>query len=230
MPTIIQGEVTGILKLPKAAMRNRGDWTQQDSDVLAHFLQVQAQIANSKWNKADVRYTTQGDQLLDHSFPEFEDFVFAAVYLRQLIAKDDSLLQEVVDRYCRFVDCALRAAWVHCEGAQFKAELNGTAFLLSNYTVRELFDAFMYGAALLHKVRDAGNSNRIKFIELYDTQPRHKLLYAFHTSLKMLMNHVSGVAIVIYRDYSHWSHDYNLPAPDIRWHNKLFDIVPSQAK
>src|SRR3954454_21488303 len=91
--TGIPGDPNGILRLPKAALRNPGDWTQLDSDILAHLIQVQKQIQESRWNKANVHFTTRGGQLIDHSLPEFEDFVFAAVYLRQLIAKNDVLLK-----------------------------------------------------------------------------------------------------------------------------------------
>jgi hypothetical protein len=223
-PAIILGETDGILRLPKAALRNPGSWTQLDSDILAHLIQVQSQIQQSRWNKSNVRFTVQGGQLLDHSFPEFEDFVFVAVYFRQLIAKKDSLLEDAVTRYCRFVDCQIRPAWVQHELAGFKRALDGGAFMLSGYTVRELFDAFMYGAALLHKIPTVGDPTRKRFLDIYDKQPRHALLSSLNMSLKMLMNYVGGVTVVIYRDYSHWLHDYGLPLPDTRWHDKLFEI------
>lgn len=195
-----------------------------DSDILAHLIQVQSQIQHSRWNKSNVRFAVQEDQLLDHSFPEFEDFVFAAVYFRQLIARKDSLLRDAVNRYCRFIDCQIRPEWVQHELAAFNSILDGGVYMLPGFTVRELFDAFMYGAALLHKMPPVGNPKRQQFLDIYDKQPRHKLLYALHMSLKTLMNHVGGVTAVIYRDYSHWLRDYGLPLPDTRWHNKLFEI------
>lgn len=225
-PTIVLGDPSGILQLPKAAMRNVGDWTQLDSDILAHLIQVRAQIQNSRWNKADVRYTTQGGKLLDFSFPEFDDFVFAAVYLRQLIAKKNSLLEDAVDRYRRFVDCQIRSAWVGHELDAFKRDLDGPAFRLPDYTVREIFDAFMYGAALLHKIPKVGDPKRKQFLDIYDKEPRHALLYTLHLSLKTLMNHVGAITVVVYREYSHWLHDYGLPLPDTRWHQNLFEIKP----
>jgi hypothetical protein len=225
-PAIILGDPRGILRLPKAAMRNPGDWTQLDSDILAHLIQVQNQIQRSRWNKADVHFTTQGGQLLDHSFPEFEDFVFAAVYLRQLIAEKDSLLEDAVDRYCRFVDCQIRPAWVQHELATFNGDLDGPVFMLRDYTARELFDAFIYGAALLHKIPKVGDPKRKRFLEIYDKQPRHTVMYALHMSLKTLMNPVGAITAVICRDYSHWLHDYGLPRPDTRWHDRLFEVKP----
>jgi hypothetical protein len=222
--TVILGDPNSILRLPKAALRDSADWTQLDSDILAHLIQVQRQIQLSPWNKADVRFKVQGSQLLDHSFPEFEDFVFAAVYLRQLIAKNDSLLEDAITRYCRFVDCQIRPAWVQHELTSFNRSLDGPAFMLPECTMRELFDAFMYGAALLHKIPDVGDQKRKRFLAIYDKQPRYTLLYALHMSLKTLMNYVGGVTAVIYHDYSHWLNDYALPLPDTRWHESIFEI------
>jgi hypothetical protein len=225
---MILGDANCILRLPKAALRNFDEWTQQDSDILAHLIQVQKQIQQSRWNKADVRFKIKGDQLLDHAFPEFEDFVFAAVYLRQLIAKKDSLLEDAITRYCRFVDCQTRPAWLQYELAAFKSVLDGPTFILPGCTVRELFDAFMYGAALFHKIPNVGDPKRKRFHDIYDMQPRHTLLYALHMSLKTLMNNVGSVTVVIYRDYSNWLHDYGLPLPDTRWHDRLFEVeVPA---
>lgn len=225
-PAIIAGDPNTILRLPKAPLRNAGDWTQLDSDIIAHLLQVQKQIQQSRWNKASISFREQDSQLLDHSFPEFADFVFAAVYLRQLIAKDDNLLEDAANRYCRFVDCPIRPSWVHRELEAFKSAVDGAAFKLPGCTVRDLFDAFMYGAALLHKIADVDHKKRKRFHEIYDNQPRHTVLFALHMSLKTLMNHVGAVTRVIHRDYSHWLHDYGLPLPDVRWHEGLFDINP----
>jgi hypothetical protein len=226
--TIFLGDPNSILRLPKASLRGVADWTQLDSDILAHLIQVQKQIQESRWNKANVRFKIQGPELVDHSFPEFEDFVFVAVYLRQLIAKKDSLLQDTITRYCRFVDCQIRPAWFRHELKAFKDSLDGPAFMLPDYTVRQLFDAFMYGAGLLHKIPAVGDTKRKQFLEIYDKQPRHTVLYALHMSLKTLTNHVGAVTTVIYRDYSHWLHDYRLPLPDTRWHDGMFEINVSR--
>lgn len=110
--SIALGEPDGILKLPKAALRNQANWRQRDSDILAHLIQVQRQIHHSRWNKSDIRFEIQGDQLRDYAFPEFEHFVFDAVYFRQFIADNDRLLKDAVTRYCRFVDCNIRSHWL----------------------------------------------------------------------------------------------------------------------
>jgi hypothetical protein len=224
---ISPGDPEGILRLPKAPLRNAAEWTQLDSDILAHLIQVHSQIQQSRWNKSDIRFSSKGGELFDHSFPPFEDFVFAAVYVRQLIAERDRLLEDAVTRYCKFVDCQIRAVWITHELEAFKNLLGREGFMLPGDTGREVFDAFMYGAGLLHKIPREQDTKRQKFLELYDKQPRHKLLYSLNMFMKLLMNHVGAATVVIYRDYSHWLHDYNLPLPDTRWHSKLFDMKPA---
>jgi hypothetical protein len=84
---IIQGDAKSILQLGSAAMKNPSKWSQMDSDIVAHFIQVHGQIVNSKWNKSKITFTHQGDKLLDSQFPAFEDFVYVAVYFRQFTEK-----------------------------------------------------------------------------------------------------------------------------------------------
>jgi hypothetical protein len=82
---VIIGDTNSILRQGPAPMKNWAAWTQYDSDVIAHFLQVHSQIVKSRWHRAKVSFTRQGKELLDPQFPEFEDFVFAAVYFRQMM-------------------------------------------------------------------------------------------------------------------------------------------------
>ncbi|HMD54643.1 MAG TPA: hypothetical protein VKJ65_08860 [Phycisphaerae bacterium] len=219
-PTIILGDLSSIMRLRKAPLRNSSDWTQWDSDILAHLIQVTTQIQQSRWFKSKISLTSQGN----HELPEFEDFVFAAVYLRQLIAKNDRLLEDAVTRYCRVIDCMIRPAWVQYELNSFNRLLASDPFNLTGCTLHELFDAFMYGAALMHKIPPEGDIKRERFLEIYDKQPRANLIFALNMQLKLLMNHVTKITNVIYRDYSNWLVDYNLPRPDTRWHDKLFKI------
>ena len=224
VPAVILGEVNTVLRLPPAGMKNVGEWGQIDSDITAHLIQVQGQIQRSRWNQSNISFTYQGDKLLEHDFPEFEDFVYAATYFRQLTAQKDDLLSDAVGRYRRFVDCPIRCSWVHEEQKQFISRLKGNSFVLPGYTVRELFDAFMYGASLIHKPPHVNSAHRAKFLQIYDNEPRATVLYALNMSMKTMMNHVGNVAAVLYRDFGHWLHDHSLPLPDVRWHDRLFDV------
>ena len=223
-PAIIMGDANTVLQLPPAEMKNPSDWTQLHSDIIAHFLQVQGQIQRSAWNQSDIRFTHQGGKVLDASFPEFSDFVFAAVYFRQLTMKKDDLLNDAADRYREFADCPIRNIWIHEEQKRFASQLDGKAFMLQTYTVRELFDAFMYGASLMHKAPHVNSAHRARFLEIYDNEPRQKVLYALNMSMKTMMNHVGNIAAVLYRDFGKWVNEHSLPLPDVRWHDRLFDV------
>jgi hypothetical protein len=205
-------------------MQNPSNWSQIDSDMIAHYLQVQGQLQRSNWNQSEIRFTSQGDKILDASFPEFADFVFAAVYFRQLTMQKDDLLNDATNRYRAFVDCPIRNAWVHEEQKCFSSQLDGAVLMLPGYTFRELFDAFMYGASLMHKVPRINSSHRARFLQIYDKEPREKVLYALNMSMKTMMNHVGNIAAVLYRDFSNWLHEHSLPLPDVRWHDRLFDV------
>ena len=223
-PAILRGDPRGILLLPKAELAHPEKWTQRDSDVLAHFIQVDSQIRKSRWYQSDCRFTSVGGKLTECEFPAFEEFVFAAVYFRQLVAKRDQLFQEAVKVYCDFMEPGVRTFWTQTELQAFNHSWKSAAFMLPAYTPEELFEAFMYGASLLHTVPREGDSKQARFIAICDHEPRQKVLFAMNGSLRILMKHVGNVATVIYRDYSHWLQDYKLPAPDIRWHENLFRI------
>ncbi|MGE3317268.1 MAG: hypothetical protein AB7O26_19290 [Planctomycetaceae bacterium] len=221
---MILGEPDGLLARPSPAMRSNYDWSQRDSDIIAHFLQVQRQIHSSRWNKSKIQFESSGNTVLNHSFPIFEDFVFVAVYFRQLIAGNDSLMKDAVNRYRRVVDSPIHALWMKNELSRFNKQLSSNALMLDSCTVRELFDAFLYGAGLMHKMPKEGSPKRTRFLALYDNVPKHRLLYSLNISLKCLMNHVGNVAIVLYRDFAKWVCDHKLPLPDTRWHDKLFTL------
>ena len=225
VPAIIAGDRRCLLKRGPAALKDPSQWTQRDSDVLAHYLNVDGQIRRSRWYAADKSFTTQGGKTLEVSMPEFEEFVYAAVYFRQLFMKSkDFLFQDTVDRYCGHVDCAARAAWFKYEANAFNDLLDSPTFPfpIKTYTLRQIFNAFIYGAGMMHKVPD-GDSTHKRFLDMYDNFPRSRVLYALNTPLMILMNHVGNVASVLHQDYAHWQHTYSLPLPEIRWHDRIFD-------
>ena len=51
---IVFGDPRTILRLPPAGMKSPASWTLTHSDTVAHFIQVHAQIAQSRWYAADV--------------------------------------------------------------------------------------------------------------------------------------------------------------------------------
>ena len=227
IPAVVAGELKTILRLGPAGMRNPSEWTQMDSDVIAHFLQVHGQIARSRWASTQFGFRRLGERVVESCSPQFEDFVFAAVYFRQLIAKKDHLFKDAVDRYCRFVARSSHAAWIKEELRRFNANLDGEATLLAGQSVRDVFDAFIYGAGLMHKMPRVASQHRTRFLSLYDYEKREELLYSLHMSLRMLLNNVGHAAAVIHRDLALWIHEHALPLPDVRWHDSLFEMKGS---
>jgi hypothetical protein len=226
-PAIVAGDPNSILRLDTASMKNPSKWSQMDSDILAHFLQVHGQIAQSRWKKSKVSFKHKGDKLLDSHFPAFEDFVFVTVYFRQFTEQKDNLLNDASDRYRDFVDCPIRNAWIYEEQKRFSDLLDNNTFMLPGYKFRELFDAFLYGSLLIHNIPKVYAKHRKRFLQLCDKEPRERVLYALNGSLHHLLNHIRNIAIVIYRDFSEWLVQYSLPLPDVRWHDHLF-VVPKE--
>lgn len=219
---IIAGEVNSVLRLPPSGMRDASRWTQIDSDILAHFIQVHQQIAKSRWSHSELTMLGDGRTVSSVCLPKFEDFVFAAVYFRQLTMQKDDLLNAAVDRFCEFTDCESRRAWIREEQKEFNLHLDSVSVMHPDHTLRELFDAFMYGASLMHKPPKLTSAHRAKFLEIYDGDDRNKMLFAFNGSLRTLLNPIGNAAILIYREFSHWIPNHSLPLPDIRWHDRMF--------
>ena len=155
--------------------------------------------------------------MLEHRFPELEPFVYAAVYFRQLIAHKDRLMERAMQIYCRHVDGAVQLAWMHHQGKDFRRALEDRAAPLSNCSVQELFEAFVYGAGLMHRFNTDCEKKR-RFLKIYDEQPRHVVLTALNFSLHRLLGVASSANWVIYRHFSDWQRKYGLPLPDVRWH------------
>jgi len=222
MHAIIVGEVNSVLRLPPSGMKNPARWSQIDSDVIAHFIQVHQQIAKSRWCSSNLSMSGDGHTISHVCLPNFEDFVFAAVYFRQLTMQKDDLLNAAVDPFCDFSDCDPRRAWIREEQKEFNLHLDSTSLMHPDHTLRELFDAFMYGASLMHKPPELTSAHRARFLEIYDSEQRDKMLFSFNGSLRTLLNPIGNAAVLIYREFSHWIPNYSLPLPDIRWHDRMF--------
>lgn len=223
---IVKGDANSVLRIGPVSMKNRGDWQQHDSDLFAQFLQVNRQISKSRWSSADCRFKSQGGRLIEGTFPDIEDFVYAAVYFRQLIHRGmyDQLFSRVCDRYTHFIDFFGKAAWVHAEKEQFANTLKSPTLELPDYTIEQIFEAFIYGARILHGMPHDQSTSQRHFHEINSNFDREIVLYSLHSSLKELQNHLSRVAAVIHQDFSHWIQNCNLPLPNVIWHSNLFDF------
>lgn len=229
---IMRGDPSGLIERGPAQLEDATRWKQRDSDILAHFLQVHKQLIRSRWFAAKKSFTTQGGELIDASMPDLEQFVFAAVYFRQFTARKDNLLGDAAKRYCSHVACPIRKDWVQFEADAFAATLARPPFPFANKddpTLRDLFDAFIYGASLVHTVPHENKPSGKLFLERYDNEPRARLLLELNVGMEVSLNHVSNIAAVVHQDFAHWQHTYSLPLPDVRWHDRLFNVPSARS-
>ena len=224
---IMRGDPSGLLQRGPAKLEDETRWDKRDSDILAHFLQVHKQLTRSRWYAAKKSFKTQGGELIEASMPDLEQFVFAAIYFRQFTTRKDNLLGDATKRYCSHVACPIRKSWVKSEADAFATALDSPPFPLAEKddpTLRDLFDAFIYGASLVHTVPHENSPTGKLFLKLYDNEPIAKLLYELNVGMEVALNHIGHIAAIVHQDFVHWQHTYSLPLPDVRWHERLFNV------
>src|SRR5579862_4971380 len=219
---IALGDVRTVLRLPPSPFNNRNGWAQKKSDILAHFLQVSALLSNSSWMKSPCTFTIQGDKVLKSQFASGEAFVYAAVYFRQLYA-DDSLFLEACRIYQEHSGDPAKVFWVKEELESFRRTLAGDCiFSAIRIPLRDLIDAFLYGALLFHGPNKAFKIHRRLFQSVITGHLREEILYSLNMGMTGLCSHASGVAMVLHKDMAHWQHSGWIPAPNVWWHSRLF--------
>ncbi|QDT90969.1 hypothetical protein [Gimesia algae] len=227
---VVMGDPRELLRRGPGEIKDASEFSKDDSNIFAHFIQVQSQINKSKWKKSDIKFQEHGSNLIDASVPGFEDFIFVAAYFRQLfMERKDYLLKDAADRYCKHSSCDIRKAWIHNEVKSFYKILDSPThpFSINDYTLKQIFYAFIYGAGIMHKIPKDKDTALKRFLDIYDNYPTHRVLYALNVQLRVIMNHVNNIACIIYQDFSYWQSKYNLVLPDVRWHQRLFEINKS---
>jgi hypothetical protein len=222
---MIVGDIKSILDRSIPELIDPTIWSERDSDVIGHAIQVHSQLIRSRWARADISFTTNNLDRHESSFPSFEDFVFAAVYLRQFIARDDRLLEDAVGRYCNHAACGICQTWMKYELDSFHRILARKTFPISigDYSAREIIDAFFYGAAIFHDVPDPRCSKRRCFIDIQQHHRREHVLFALNGAMAQLLQHVNNIVLPMQKHFADWQSRYSIPAPNIYWHTSLFE-------
>jgi hypothetical protein len=167
----------------------------------------------------------RGSAVTSANLPSLEPLIYVAVYFRQLYSNDDKLFKSACDTYNRFVDNDVKRHWVKNEKESFEGILKARTIPceFTNTVNRELIEAFLYGALILHSIEGVKKTEmRDKFKELETKYAKEKIAFCLNTCFKLLLNHVSNVAAVIYQDFAHWQSKYTIPKPDIFWHSSIF--------
>jgi hypothetical protein len=225
-PAVELGNVRSVLQLGVSGIVDSGSWTQADSDLFAHFLQVWKILAESSWNVAGDHLRYEGGRCVTDNLPGLEPVVFALVYFRQLV--QDGLFGHVHETYQKHVDSPVKAAWLSAERTSFDDLLSAEPSFIEVQgrgirSNRELFDAFSYGALIMHvpsRVRD--KETLTNFEQLYRSERREMVRLALHWLLMSLMNHVAAAGRLMHQDYAHWLKTYGLPKPNVFWQIDMF--------
>jgi hypothetical protein len=90
-------------------------------------------------------------------------------------------------------------------------------------TTRELFEAFMYGAHVLHSRSQENEAHAKRLRDLLKSYHPQVLLGLLNGGLIELDNHVAGMARIIYPEFQRWFSGDKLPPPDVYWQNQLFN-------
>ncbi len=220
---IILGNVNSILQLGPSSLKNKLNWKQEHSDILAHFLQVHSQIAKSRWLKEDCKLTHDGNKL-SSKVPSFESLIYVAIYFRQLYSQKDKLFRSACDAYIRFVDNDEKLSWVKNERDSFSKKLEECPLFcdIDGIKNKDLIEAFLYGALVLHSNLNVKPFKKDNFKKLLDSLGRIKFVFCLNSCLRLLYNNISTVAPLIEHDFAYWQNNEGIPAPDIYWHSKIF--------
>lgn len=213
-------------------IKNREDWTQEDSDLMGHFIDVVSIISRSAWHGHKLKVSIREEDNSD--LPSQEPLVFASIYFRQLFSQKDRLLKSVHDLYLRFSADRRRMEAVSRTFKQAKEKWNDVPSPNKVWhrtqkqigeppTLSELFDAFLYGTHVLHSIGPTKVKHEESLRELLNACPSHVLLDSLSFGLHDAFDSVKAIYQICEPEFRDWFHFENLPPPNIMWQGQLFD-------
>jgi len=214
-------------------MKKRSEWSQRDSDLLAHFFDAVECIKRSSWRSSKISFGITHP--LDTELPTHEQFIFAATCFRRFF-NNDTLAKRSRDTYLRFSNSRTRSLWIDYEYSQAKhCWFNPPPLTMAVVGVRptdfgedvpplgNLFDAFTYGAFVFHSGDHTKSNSYDRLTRLLESCDKNILLGLLHGGLAMLLNHLSHMAHVVYQDYKLWFNEDSLPPPRVHWQHQLLN-------
>lgn len=213
-------------------MKNREDWTQGDSDLMGHFLDVVSIISRSVWYGHELKVSIREEDNSD--LPPQEPLVFASIYFRQLFSQKDRLLKSVHNLYLKFSDNQQRMEDVRRAFKQAKKKWDDVPSPSKVWhltqkqtetppTLSKLFDAFLYGTHVLHSIGPTKVKHEESLRELLNACPSHVLLGSLSFGLHDAFDSVKAIYRICEPEFGDWFHSENLPPPNIMWQGQLFD-------
>jgi len=214
---ILRFEPQSVLRFGPSALANRDQWTVDKANNISHFLQLVNQIGQSKWLASKLSIEYSGGAVVRVAHPDAEMTTTALTYVRQMLLKRDDVFNHACDAYVNHIKHEGRRAWVADIHGSFNAYLesdcsHGTQVMLTGLTARQAIDIFTYGSGLFH--RQSNEDCESKLADLIAKHGRERLVFAFNSTCRSLLQYIFFVAPVMWQDVAHWVRDEGCVGPD----------------
>jgi len=223
-----------------SGIRNKDKFTQQDSDLFAHFIQVVCVMQHSTWYKMITNGTLQINMNQDGKtralMPPLELTAFALLYIRQLISNKDDLVNKACNKYKCFIANDEKRAYIDELKNEFNSYLNCDLTEISHYVVlekyvksnRELIDSFAYGALIIHGTQKTDQEHRKRYKSMYleDSHAKPRFIWELNSAIMQVLSKASRIAVLLQTDFVKWQQAGIAPDPDVFWQETMFTWSP----
>lgn len=216
---IILFDAESIAKIGPTDICAKETWTVDKANTLFNFIQVVRIIWRSSWTQKKSVITISSGSVVKCDFPTVENMCAVLTLFRQLYAKD-ALMKNTCEIYNEHCNNTTKKSWVDDRLKMFKQSLDTSPqfIQLQGCTVRQLFNAFLYGTGMVHSPGNRDRENRNRLSDLVRQHSREKLIMAVNESFWMALNYAVNVFHVVKQDYEHWTEQEGCAKSD------MFDI------
>jgi hypothetical protein len=226
---VIPFDPQSVLQLGPASIRTGVQINQDNSNTIAHWLEIVVFLANSSWYRSPpaLTFRTQNETSeIDSSFPNVGEMHEVALAIRQLYASDQ-LFNRAVNCHAKICGDSKKVNWVGDIKKWFNNFLDGAnSFpMINGVNVRELLDAFLYGGRIVH-ANEQDKQERLQL--LIKTHGRAQVVMAVQTSLRRVVDSARLVLPVLNQDYQHWLEIGKCPKPSLMSMSELLSSAKEQ--
>jgi hypothetical protein len=227
---VIPFEPRSVVQLGPAATRAGIKISQDDSNTIAHFLEVIRFLATSSWYHSPpfLTFRTQDKASeIDSLFPNVHEIHEIALAVRQLYGSDQ-LFNRAVNCYSKICGDNKKVTWVGEIKKQFNAFLDETSFpAIKDVNVRQLLDAFLYGGRIAH----ANEQDKQELLHsLIKNHGRAPVIMAVQMSFRRVVDSARLILPVLAQDYFHWLVKAECPKPSLMSMSELLASSKEQVK
>jgi hypothetical protein len=220
---IIPFDAENIVQIGPCPICAKEKWTVDKANTLFNFIQVVRLIWRSSWAQRKTTLTKHFDNSkeirIECDFPTVENMCAVLTLFRQLYASD-ALMEKTCQIYMEHSSDEAKKQWVDRCLKNFEQSLNkNPSFIhLKGCTVKQLFEAFLYGTGIVHSPSDENRKNRNRLFELVKQHGREKVIMAVNESFWMVLIYAVNAFHVVKQDYEHWTEQDGCAKSD------MFDI------